>query len=65
MVAEVHRALNGAAIGRSPGSDGLPGEFYCRFWHVKGKDLVDVLNTSYQSGRLRQSLRGAVITLLF
>lgn len=64
-VAEVHSALKGAATGKSPGSDGLPVEFYSRFWHTIGKDLVDVLNRSFQTGQLPKSLRGALITLLF
>jgi len=62
-VAEIHKALRGAATGKSPGSDGLLVEFYSCFWHVFGKDLVDVLNSSYQAGRLPRSLRGALITL--
>lgn len=64
-VAEIHKALKGAATGKSPGSDGLPVEFYSRFWHIIGEDLVDVLNSSYQAGRLPRSLRGALITLIF
>lgn len=64
-VAEVHSALKGAATGKSPGSNGLPVEFYSRFWHIIGKDLVDVLNRSFQTGQLPKSLRGALITLLF
>lgn len=51
-VAEVHSALKGAATSKSPGSDGLPVEFYSRFWHIIGKDLVDVLNRSFQTGQL-------------
>ena len=35
-VAEVHSALKGAATGETPGSDGLPAEFYSRFWHIIG-----------------------------
>ena len=29
---------------KAPGSDGLPAEFYIRFWDVLGADLVEVLN---------------------
>jgi len=47
-VAEVHSALKGAAISKSPGSDRLSVEFYSCFWHIIGKDLVDVLNCSFQ-----------------
>lgn len=33
---------------QSPGSDGLPIEFYSCFWHIVRKDLVDILNCSFQ-----------------
>ena len=64
-VAEVHKALDGAAKSKSPASDELPVEFYTRFWHVLGEDLVEVLNASYRSGMLPPSLRRALITLIF
>ena len=35
------------AKGKSPGSDGLPMEFYLAFWDVLGSDLVEVLNSSF------------------
>ena len=33
-------ALQGMARGKAPGCDGLPMEFYLKFWHVLGFDLV-------------------------
>ena len=42
-VAECKAALDGMASGKSPGLDGLPAEFYQRFWPVLGTDLVGVL----------------------
>ena len=35
------------AHGKAPGSDGLPMEFFVKFWDVLGLDLVDVLNSCY------------------
>ena len=64
-VDEVFRALEGMALEKSPGSDGLSVEFYCAFWHILGADLVDVLNDSFSSGILPPSLRGALISLIF
>ena len=49
---EVFAALQGMARGKTPGSDGLPAEFFLMFWDVLGTDLVDVLNTSFDSGLL-------------
>ena len=58
-------ALTGMARGKSPGSDGLPAEFYLSLWGVLGEDLVEVLNASFQSGFLPSSQRGALISLIF
>ena len=44
MLGECHSALLGMARSKTPGSDGVPMEFYIRFWEVLGRDLVDVLN---------------------
>lgn len=63
--AEAFSALSGMALSKSPGSDGLPAEFYLAFWDVLGKDLVEVLNTSFDSGCLPFSQRGALISLIF
>ena len=49
---------------KAPGSDGLPPEFYCAFWHVLGAYLVDVLNDSFSSESLPSSDRGALICLI-
>ena len=62
---EARKALKGAAIGRSPGSDGLSVESFLAFWNVLGEDLVEDFNPSFSSGHLPLSLRRALITLLF
>ena len=62
---EVRQALLGMALGKSPGSDGLPVEFYLAFWDVLGADLVEVFNASFDSGLLPFSQRGALISLIF
>ena len=48
---ECHRALVCMARRKAPGSDGLPVEFYLKFWDVLGPDLVEILNSCYLSGR--------------
>ena len=64
-VDECHRALLGLAKGKTPGSDGLPAEFYCKFWDLLGSDLVEVLNFCFHFGSLSLSQRRGVISLLF
>ena len=34
---------------KSPGTDGLPAEFYKTFWDVIGQDLTEVFNSCYKS----------------
>ena len=62
---EVLLALQGMARGKSPGSDGLPVEFFVKFWDVLGADLDDVFNSSYRDGFLPSSSCKGLITLLF
>ncbi|PIK46820.1 hypothetical protein BSL78_16319 [Apostichopus japonicus] len=50
--------------GKSPGSDGLPREFYRTFWAIIGPDLRAVFEDAFQNGLLNQSQRLGMITLL-
>ena len=58
-------ALFGMARRKAPGSDGLPMEFYLKFWDLLGDDLVCVLNSCFRLGRLSLSQRRGVISLSF
>ena len=51
--------------GKSPGSDGLPMEFYVKFWPILGSDLVNVLNSCYLSGVMSLTQRRGLISLIF
>ena len=62
---ECFAALNGMARGKSPGSDGLPMEFYVKFWPILGTDLVNVLNLCYLSGFMSLTQRRGLISLIF
>ena len=59
---ECKAALDGMALGKSPGIDGLPAEFYQRFWPLFWSDLVEVINTSYHTGCLSSSDHSIVQT---
>ena len=50
--------------GKSPGSDGLPMEFYVAFWDLLVEDLVNVSNASLEAGLLPFSQREALIALI-
>ena len=64
-VEECSAALKGMARRKAPGSDGLPMEFYLKFWDLLGEDLVCVLNSRFKSGRLSLSQRRGIISLSF
>ena len=63
-IAECKRALDGMAGGKSPGIDGLPAEFYQRFWPLLGEDYVEVMNYCFAHQKLTPTQRSGVITLL-
>ena len=50
---------------KAPGLDGLPVEFYVKFWDVLGPDLVSVLNSCLESRSLALSQRRGIISLSF
>ncbi len=57
---ELSAAVSGLASGRTPGIDGLPGEFYKHFWTLIGTDLYEVFHV----GLLPKCCQRAVLTLL-
>ena len=62
--AELETAVKALNTDKSPGTDGLPAEFYRSFWGVLGGDLTDVFNDSYQNKLLPYSQREAVLKCL-
>ena len=60
-VEECLEALTGMARRKAPGLDGLPAEFYLKFWSVLGQDLVQVLNSCYRAGSLTLSRWSCVL----
>ncbi|KAJ8018622.1 hypothetical protein HOLleu_43295 [Holothuria leucospilota] len=57
---ELNKAVSRAASNKSPGSDGLPYEFYSSFIDILGNDLVDVFNDTFHSGTLSESQRTCI-----
>lgn len=51
--------------GKTPGLDGLPKEFYQKYFYLFGDDFVDMTNNCFTQGKdLPLSMRSAVLTLL-
>ena len=49
---------------RSPGNDGLPCEFYKKFFYLFSQSLVKLYNLCFYMGRLSPSQRSCIMTLL-
>ena len=64
-LAKCFEAASQMSTNKSPGSDGLPIEFYRRFWSLIGPDLVEILNYSFQHGSLSETQRRGIIRLLY
>ena len=60
-----YEALSKMPVQKSPGTDGLPAEFYTMFWDTHGRDLVDVINFGNSQNLLAKSMRFAILTLAF
>ena len=60
-----YEALSKMPMQNSPGTDGLPAEFYVLFWDTLGCDLVEVLNFGNSQNLLAKSMRSAILTLAF
>ena len=63
-LAECFESLKSFKPNKSPGSDGLPAEFYLAFWTDIGPKLVECLNFCKNKGQLSLSQRRGMITLL-
>jgi len=61
---ELLTALKSMANSKTPGSDGLPKEFYLQFWDLLGPDMLEVFKEGLQDGLLAPSQRQGIITLL-
>ena len=61
---ELKRALRKSPRNKSPGSDGLPAEFYQTTWDVIGEVVLEILNKTVERGRLSDSQQGGILVLL-
>lgn len=53
------------ASGKTPGSNGLPREFYVKFWDLLGPTLLDSYCFSFETGFFSPSMRERVTHLIF
>ena len=62
---ELFAALKGLQTGKSPGSDGLPIEFYSAFWDLLCDPLLSVVNDYFRVGSLCTSQGKALLRLIY
>ena len=62
---EILAAIHSLKLNKSPGLDGLTPEFYKSFWNNIKTPFVNMLNETYSEEQLPDSLRQAVIALIF
>ena len=65
QMTEIVSALKKMPNGKSPGSDGLPAEFYKIFWGDLGHDYFEVVSSGLEDGELSYTQYLAVISLLY
>lgn len=49
---------------KSPGPNGMSPDFYQRFWHIVGNDVVDVVRNFIEHGRFDDTLNNMHIVLI-
>jgi hypothetical protein len=64
-VGECLVAVKSMANGKTPCSDGLPKEFYLSFWDLLKEDFVEIANYCFSIELMPESIRQALISLLF
>ena len=61
---ECLQALKDMSLNKTPGSDGLPVEFYKVFWGDVSDHLLNALNYAYHKGQLSVSQKRGVIKII-
>ena len=49
---------------KTPGNDGIPIEFYRKFWHLISEPFTKCGNECFEKGKMSRSQKQAVITLI-
>ena len=62
---ECEKALSQANNNKSPGLDGIPNEFYKKFWYLLKDDFLQLINYIFETGQLSDTQRKGMITLLY
>ena len=61
---ECIKALQSFQGNKTPGNDGLPIEFYSKFWEIISEPFANCVNEIFTRGEMSRSQKQAVITLI-
>ena len=50
---------------KAAGPDGLPVEFYMKFWDIIGEDMTEVFQNIWLSGEIKESFNASIIQLIY
>ena len=64
-IQEIKKAISTLENIKSPGNDGLTGEFYKAFAYILQDDLLQLYSEISEKGRMSESMRQAVITCIY
>ena len=59
-IEEITEVLSSCKDNKVPGIDGLPTEFYKKFWHLLSHRLVETFNAAFDSGHMSTSQKQAI-----
>jgi len=61
---ECVKALQSFQCNKAPGNDGIPVEFYNKFWAIVSEPFINCVNECFNKGEMSHSQKQAVITLI-
>ena len=64
MEEEVRHIMSQIPADKSPGPDGFAGSFYHEYWDVVGKDIMDMVQAFWFSGKILRNLNHTHLVLI-
>ena len=61
---ECAKILQSFQLNKAPGNDGIPVEFYIKFWPIISEVFINFANECFSTGEMSCSQKQAVITVI-
>ena len=61
---ELFETIKDMNLNKAPGIDGIPIEFYLKYWNIIKKEMIEVIRNNVKGTLLNDTQRKAIITLL-